>query len=531
MVLFGNRLRILNASFTKNCRHFATILTDPVDALITRAHTVAFLGVEARPVEVQCALAAGLPAFHLVGLPDKAVSESKERVRAALSAIGLALPPQRITINLSPADLPKAGSHYDLPIALALMAALGLIPSDEIARSIALGELSLDGRIGAVQGALPAALTAAGHDKALICPAACGAEAAWVGACEIVAPDSLLALVNHFKGRTILTPPQPGTPKELVATIDLLDVKGQERARRALAVAAAGNHHILMIGEPGSGKSMLASRLNTILPPMTAQEALEVTTIRSLANVPDAGGQMAIRPYRDPHHSSSVAAMVGGGRTAKPGEISLAHRGVLFLDELPEFNRPVLEALRQPLETGEVVVARAAAHETYPARFLLAAAMNPCRCGYLSDASRACSRSPRCGSDYASKISGPLLDRFDIRIDVPPVTPQVMALPKHNDSSAKISAQVRQARETQIERSNGHGPRLNSELEGEELDRVAKPDQPGMEMLQNAAEKYRYSARGFHRVLRLARTLADLDGLTAVGKLQIAEAISYRRAI
>ncbi|MEM7508902.1 MAG: YifB family Mg chelatase-like AAA ATPase [Pseudomonadota bacterium] len=499
--------------------------------MVARAHTVAFIGVEARPVEVQCALAPGLPAFHLVGLPDKAVSESKERVRAAMSAIGLAMPPQRITINLSPADLPKAGSHYDLPIALALMAALGLVPEEEVNEHVAIGELSLDGRIGAVQGALPTALAAAEQDKGLICPEACGAEAAWVGACEILAPDSLIALVNHFKGRTALSPPEPGPVSARRDAADLLDVKGQETARRALEVAAAGNHHIMMVGEPGSGKSMLASRLTSIMPPLSPAEALEVSTIRSLANLPGDGGITAERPYRDPHHSASLPAMIGGGKGAQPGEISLAHRGVLFLDELPEFPRQVLEALRQPLETGEVVVSRATAHVTYPARFLLAAAMNPCRCGYLTDPARACSKAPRCGADYMTRLSGPLLDRFDIRVEVPPVTPALMALPPHGESSAKIGDRVREARAVQIARANGHGPRLNSELEGEALDHVAKPDDPGMQVLQAAAEKYRYSARGYHRVLRLARTLADLEGATAVGKPHIAEAVSYRRVM
>ncbi|MEM8790302.1 MAG: YifB family Mg chelatase-like AAA ATPase [Pseudomonadota bacterium] len=497
--------------------------------MVARAHTVAFLGVEAKPVEVQCALANGLPAFNLVGLPDKAVSESKERVRAAMAAIGLALPPQRITINLSPADLPKAGSHYDLPIALSLMAALDLIPADEVADNVAIGELSLDGRIGPVQGALPTALSAAEQDKGLICPSDCGAEAAWVGACEILAPDSLIALVNHFRGRTPLAAPEPGPVTRRLNATDLLDVKGQEGARRALEVAAAGNHHILMVGEPGSGKSMLASRLTTIMPPLLPAEALEVSTIRSLADLPGDGGMAAERPYRDPHHSASIAAMIGGGKGAKPGEISLAHRGVLFLDELPEFPRPVLEALRQPLETGEVMVSRATAHVTYPARFLLAAAMNPCRCGYLTDASRACSKAPRCGADYTARISGPLIDRFDIRIEVPPVTPAILSLPSHSDSSAKIALRVAEARGVQAERAGGDGPGLNAELAGEALDRVARPDDAGMDILQRAAEKLKFSARGYHRVLRVARTLADLDGSTGVHKRHIAESIGYRR--
>ncbi|MGF1502018.1 MAG: YifB family Mg chelatase-like AAA ATPase [Paracoccaceae bacterium] len=499
--------------------------------MISRAHTVAFWGVEARPVTVECALTPGLPAFTLVGLPDKAVTEAKERVRAALTAIGLALPPQRITMNLSPADLPKAGSHYDLPIALALMTALKLIPEEDTAAYVALGELSLDGGLRAVQGALPAALAAAAADRGLICPEACGAEAAWVGACEVLAAPGLIDLANHFAGRAPLAPPAVGAVAARRGTGDLSDVKGQEGARRAIEVAAAGNHHLLMIGEPGSGKSMLAARLTSILPDLSPQEALEVSTIYSLADAPGAGTIFRERPYRDPHHSASKASLIGGGPQAKPGEISLAHRGVLFLDELPEFDPKVLESLRQPVETGEILVSRAAAHVRYPARFLLAAAMNPCRCGYLSDAGRACSRAPRCGADYRARISGPLLDRFDIRIDVPPVTPAPLALPSHGDSSAKVGARVRAARAVQGARANGAGPATNAELEGQALDRAATPDAPGQHLLSAAAEKLRMSARGYHRVLRLARTIADLDGATAVGRPHIAEAIGLRRAM
>ncbi len=501
--------------------------------MVARAHTVAFLGVEARPVEVQCAVTPGLPAFNVVGLPDKAVSESKERVRAALSGIGVAIPPQRITINLSPADLPKAGSHYDLPIALSLMAALGIVPQDEVDGHVSMGELSLDGSIRAVAGALPAAVAAAAQDRGLICPADCGPEAAWVGAAEILAPSTVIALVNHFAGREALPAPEPGQVSSRRDTADLGDVKGQEMARRAIEVAAAGNHHILLVGEPGCGKSMLARRMTGIMPAMAPEEALEVAMIYSLADIPgskeDAGGICRERPYREVHQTVSDAGLIGGGKTAKPGAISLAHRGVLFMDELPEFNRNTLEQLRQPMETGEITLGRAAAHVTYPARFLLAAAMNPCRCGFLADAGRACSRAPKCGADYRSKISGPLMDRFDIRIEVPPIPADVMALPSHGESTARVGRRVADARGAQSERLGDS--RANSELEGEVLDKFAIPDAPGQMFLQEAAEKFRYTARGYHRILRLARTIADLEGSIAVGKPHVAEAIGYRRML
>ena len=312
---------------------------------------------------------------------------------------------------------------------------------------------------------------------------------------------------------------------------DLIDVKGQETARRALEVAAAGGHHILMVGEPGTGKSMLARRLTGIMPPMEPEEALEVAMIYSVANLPDAegnrGGICRERPYREVHQTISQAGLIGGDKNAKPGAISLAHRGVLFMDELPEFNRITIEQLRQPMETGEITLGRAAAHVTYPARFLLAGAMNPCRCGYLNDPSRACSRAPKCGADYQSRISGPIMDRFDIRIEVPPIPADVLALPAHGETTAKVGSRVAQARGAQTDRL-GDG-RSNSELEGEVLDRFAIPDPPGQMFLQEAAEKFRYTARGYHRVLRLARTIADLDGSDGVRKQHVAEAISYRR--
>jgi len=497
--------------------------------MIARAYTVAFQGVDARIVEVQCAITAGLPAFNLVGLPDKAVSEAKERVRAAMTTMGLALPARRITVNLSPADLPKEGSHFDLPIALSVLAAMDVLPRDEIARQVALGELSLDGTLVPVIGALPAAVAAAEAECSLVCPQACGAEAAWVGAVQVIAPDSLLAVINHFTGRNVLSTAEPGEVSLLPTERDLRDVRGQEKAKRALEIAAAGRHHFLMVGPPGSGKSMLAARLPGILPPLSAREALETSMIHSLAGLLDEGGISRARPFRAPHHTSSMAAIVGGGRGAKPGEISLAHHGVLFLDELPEFPRAVLETLRQPIETGDVVIARANAHVRYPCKFMLISASNPCRCGYLSDPGRACARVPQCGADYMGRISGPLMDRFDIRIEVPPVEIADLALPPAVESSTDIALRVDLARQRQADRFKDSDTMfLNADAEGDTLKEISATDAEGEALLFAVAERFRLSARGYHRVLRLARTIADLDASETVRKSHIAEALGYR---
>ena len=347
---------------------------------VAHIYTVAFQGIEAREVDVQVHIAdSGGGQFNLVGLADKAVGESRERVRAALAAIGLALPWKRITVNLAPADLPKEGSHYDLPIALGLLAAMGVLPASEMANYVALGELSLDAQVTVVAGVLPAALAASEQHRGLICPASCGPEAAWAGGIEIIATPSLIALVNHMKGVQVLNPPVAKLADDAFSAPDLKDVKGQETAKRAIEIAAAGGHNMLMIGPPGAGKSMLAQRLPGLLPPLDAREALEISMVQSLAGELPGGAISRRRPFRSPHHSASMAALVGGGLRVKPGEVSLAHLGVLFLDELPEFQRAVLDSLRQPMETGEAVVARANAHVRYPARFQLVAAMNPCR--------------------------------------------------------------------------------------------------------------------------------------------------------
>lgn len=500
--------------------------------MVACAYTVAFQGVEARLVEVQCAITAGLPAFNLVGLPDKAVSEARERVRAALTSMSLALPAKRITVNLSPADLPKEGSHFDLPIALAVLAAMEVLPAEEISSRVALGELSLDGTLVPVIGALPAALAAAEADCGLLCPAACGAEAAWVGAVEVIAPKSLLALVNHFTGRAALAPAEPGTASAAPVAKDLAEVKGQEKAKRALEIAAAGRHHLLMVGPPGSGKSMLAARLPGILPPLDPGEALETSMIHSLAGLLDEGGIARARPFRTPHHTASMAAIVGGGRGAKPGEISLAHHGVLFLDELPEFPRAVLETLRQPIETGDVVVARANAHVRYPCRFMLVAAANPCRCGHLADPARACARVPDCGDDYLGRISGPLMDRFDLRVEVGPVSVEDLGRPAEGEASAAVAARVTAAREVQRARFAGHpGVAVNADAEGELLEATVGATAEAAALVASIAARFRLSARGYHRVLRVARTIADLDGSGPVEKRHVAEAAGYRMAL
>ncbi|MEM8692783.1 MAG: YifB family Mg chelatase-like AAA ATPase [Pseudomonadota bacterium] len=499
--------------------------------MVARAYTVAFQGVEAREVEVQCAVSPGMPAFSVVGLPDKAVSEARDRVRTAFASMSIALPSKRVTINLSPADLPKEGSHFDLPIALALLAALEIVPKDAAEAVVALGELSLDGSIVPVVGALPAAMAAAEQDRSLLCPSASGAEAAWVGGAQVIGAASLADVVRHYTGQRPIEPSKPGEVSMESGLRDLRDVKGQERAKRALEIAAAGRHHFMMVGTPGSGKSMLAARLSSILPPLSAAEALETSMIHSLSGLLDEGGISRSRPFREPHHTASMAAIIGGGRGAKPGEVSLAHNGVLFMDEFPEFQRTVLETLRQPIETGEVMVARANAHVKYPCKFMLVAAANPCKCGYLSDPERACARVPVCGEDYLGRISGPLMDRFDLRVDVPPVAYADLDLPAAGELSTTVAARVAAARKRQEARfANIQDLRSNADMAGDLLTDFATPDEQGRAFLTRVAERFGLSARGYHRVLRVARTISDLDGSEDVRKPHIAEAVSFRLA-
>jgi magnesium chelatase family protein len=502
--------------------------------MVTRVATVAFEGIEARAVDVQVQVTSGNVNLILVGLPDKAVAESKERVRSALTASGLALPARRIVINLAPADLPKEGSHYDLPIALGIMAAIGAIPPDALDGFTALGELALDGTLSPVAGVLPAAVAANARGHGLICPAACGGEAAWAGGdIEVLAPLSLIQLANHFQGTQALGKPEPRLAAGVVELPDLRDIKGQESAKRALEIAAAGGHNLLMSGPPGAGKSMLAQRLPSILPPLQPRELLEVSMVHSVAGALADGELTDRRPFRAPHHSASMAALTGGGLHARPGEASLAHHGVLFLDELPEFSPQALDSLRQPLEMGEVAVSRANHRVTYPARFQLVAAMNPCRCGRATEPGFACRKAPneKCMAQYQGRISGPFLDRMDLAIDVPAVSAADLVLPAPAEGSAEVARRVLAARIRQRRRYEAvqlAETALNASAPASAIEEAARPDQAGQALIRDAADKMRLSARGFHRVLRVARTIADLDGAETVGRIHLAEALSYR---
>jgi magnesium chelatase family protein len=506
--------------------------------MVSHVKTVAFEGIEAMAIEVQVQIASGLPAFTIVGLPDKAVAESRERVRAALASIGLALPAKKIIVNLAPADKVKEGSHFDLPIALGVLTAMNIVPQDAVSGFIVLGELSLDGSLLPVAGVLPAAMLASALEEGVICPEASGREALWAsGNMAVLAPPSLLAFINHAKGKQILAPFR--APPEHISEEsrpqrwpDMKEVRGQHAAKRALEVAAAGGHNLLLVGPPGSGKSMLSSCLPGILPPLSPQEMLESSLVASVAGKLQDGKLTSQRPYRDPHHSSSTAAMVGGGRKALPGEISLAHRGVLFLDEFPEFPRAVLESLRQPLETGRVSVARAQAHVTYPADFQLIAAMNPCRCGYLDDAGRACNKAPRCAVDYQAKISGPLLDRIDIHIEMPAVDTLSMLSQSEGESSKAVAKRIADVRNIQLQRYEKLGMphiRTNASVTGDALTKTAPLAEKARLLLEEATRHMQLSMRGYTRILRVARTIADLERCEILEKQHIAEAVSYRK--
>lgn len=495
--------------------------------------TVSFKGVEAQKIAVEVHISAGLPAFKIVGLAEKAVTESAERVRAALSSLGFALPPKRITINLAPADITKEGSHFDLPIAVALLCAMEVLPTEQLQHYTIMGELGLDGHVAPVSGVLPAAMAATSFNMGFICPKEQGAEALWSGNTDILPAGSLVEIINHFKGIGLIDSPTQKSAYTPSFIGDFSEVKGQEKAKRALEIAAAGGHNVLMIGAPGSGKSMLAARFASILPPMSAEEMLQASIVHSVAGLLKDGELISVRPFRSPHHSASMPALVGGGLKAKPGEISLAHAGVLFLDELPEFSRQALEALRQPLETGEVSVARVNGHVTYPARFQLIAAMNPCKCGYLGIKGYECHRAPRCALEYQQKLSGPFLDRIDLFVDVQPVNPIDLQQGRLSggEKSAVIAQRVLKAVQKAITRYEGYGITRNAQASGSLLEELTPLSAECKKMITDAATQFALSARGYHRMLRVARTIADLADSKEITPVHIAEALSFRRKI